>query len=143
MLGKLAKWLRVMGYDTHYQTYYQDAEIVRLVKEKRLILSRRREITDRFSDALLIRSNIVGEQIQEMRTEIGLNPERSRWFTRCSICNIPLRKAEMDRTRDEVPEYIFYQKMNEIRFCAGCGRYFWPGSHRQNMKKQLEHWGFE
>ena len=61
MLGKLAKWLRVLGYDTHYQRYYRPGEIDQLVKKGRRLLSRHKRITEHYIDAVLIHANGVGD----------------------------------------------------------------------------------
>ncbi|MBW1768681.1 MAG: hypothetical protein JRJ65_16750 [Deltaproteobacteria bacterium] len=101
MLGRLAKWLRVMGYDTYYQS----------------------------------------EQLQEMKQGGNLTPDRSNWFSRCLICNVRLKEAEAEKARESVPEYVLYENLAGIRFCPSCSRYFWPGSHRERMIRQLEEWG--
>jgi uncharacterized protein len=142
MLGKLAKWLRVMGYDTHYQSFYPKGSLLLLWKEGRRLLSRHRHTIDLSPDAIFIRSNPVGKQLQEVKKKLGLRTERSKWFTRCLVCNVLLQKADRDSIHEKVPEFVFYQNSNEIRFCSRCDRYYWPGSHRANMTKQLEEWGF-
>ena len=66
MLGRLAKWLRVLGCDTHYQSYYGENNLTRLVQDGRKLLSRRSETVRTNPGSLLIRSDRVGAQIQEM-----------------------------------------------------------------------------
>lgn len=143
MLGKLAKWLRIMGYDTHYQSFYRPEDIDQLVEEGRCLLSRHKGIVDRFSDAVLISGNHVGEQLSELRESILLDSNSSSWFTRCLICNSFLKEGRIDIACENVPEYVFYQNMKQIRFCPLCRRYYWQGSHRKRMLKQLEEWGFK
>ena len=142
MLGRLAKWLRVLGYDTHYQRYYRPGDIEHLVKEGRLLLSRHRGATGRYTNAVLINANGVSGQIAELKERTRLVPVRSNWFSRCLICNVLLTEALIDAAQENVPEYVFYENMAGIRFCPLCGRYYWPGSHRKRMIKQLEEWGF-
>jgi len=141
MLGRLAKWLRIMGYDTHYQTFYKEDEIGQLAREGRMLLSRHRQRIDQCPHSTHIHSDHVKEQLHEMKNGKCLTPDRSKWFSRCLICNVPLKVAEAENARQNVPEYVFYQNIAGIRFCPSCGRYFWPGSHRQRMIKQLEEWG--
>jgi uncharacterized protein with PIN domain len=138
MLGKLAKWLRVLGYDTHYQRHYSPGVMDELVKGSRLLLSRRRETVHQYTGALLLHGNAVGEQIAELKERLHLVPDRSRWFTRCLICNILLGDVQIDTARENVPEYVFYQNISGIKYCPSCGRYYWPGSHRTRMERQLE-----
>ena len=142
MLGKLAKWLRILGYDTHYQPYYRHGVIDQLLKEDRCLLSRHKEISDQYGNALLLHADQVGEQLAELKNMANLAPERSNWFSRCLICNSLLREVRQDEASENVPEYVFYQNMAGIRSCPSCGRYYWPGSHRTRMIRQLREWGF-
>ncbi len=142
MLGRLAKWLRVMGYNTHYQSFYGEAFIERLVNEGRRLLSRHRGTIEQYSNSLFIRSDHVKDQLHEMKSRGNIVSEKSNCFTRCLICNVLLKEAEARAARENVPEYVFHQNISDIRFCPTCGRYFWPGTHRERMIKQLEEWGF-
>jgi uncharacterized protein with PIN domain len=142
MLGKLSKWLRVLGYDTHYQRYYGPGVIAQLVKDNRLLLSRHNETVNRYFDALLIHCDHVGEQLAELEEKANLAPDREHWFSRCLICNVLLEKPVVHKARENVPEHVYFQNMTGIRFCPSCGRYYWPGSHRKRMLRQLEEWGF-
>ena len=142
MLGRLAKWLRVLGYDTHYQRYYRSGDIEHLVKEGRLLLSRHRGTTDRYTNTALIHANGVSGQIAELKERAHLAPVQSNWFSRCLICNVLLTETQKDASQENVPEYVFYENMAGIRLCPLCGRYYWPGSHRKRMIRQLEEWGF-
>jgi uncharacterized protein with PIN domain len=141
MLGKLAKWLRVLGYDTHYESYYRPGEIDRLVAEGRTLLSRHKKRVDSYSKAILLCSNDAGGQLAELREKLGLNPDRLKQFSRCLICNVILQEAVPGKAKENVPEYVFYENMSEIRFCPSCGRYYWPGSHRLRMARKLREWG--
>lgn len=142
MLGKLAKWLRVMGYDVHYQSYYKKGEIQAYINEGRLLLSRSRSVTELFSNSLLILSNHVKDQIQELMNASLISSDRSRWFTRCILCNAVLNQAKKEEARDRLPEYVFSQNINGIRYCPSCKRYFWPGSHKEKMINLMVEWGF-
>ena len=141
MLGRLAKWLRVLGYDTLYQPFYKLGVMGTSIREGRKLLSRHRSTVDRYPNSMLIHSDHVKDQLDEMKRAGTIISERSRWFTRCLLCNVPLEKAEGTLARDNVPEYVFYQSASGIRFCPSCHRYFWPGSHRERMVGQLEKWG--
>ena len=142
MLGRLAKWLRALGYDTHFQRYYRPGDIENLVKKGRFFLSRHRGKTAHYTHAVFIHANGVGDQIAELKKRAHLAPVRSTWFSRCLVCNVLLTEAQKDEARENVPEYVFYENMAGIRLCPLCGRYYWPGSHRKRMLRQLEEWGF-
>jgi len=142
MLGKLAKWLRILGYDTLYQSYYRPGVIDRVMKEDRFLLSRHKETVDQYTNALLLDSGRVGGQLSELKRAIPLKPDQSNWFSRCLICNTLLKEAKEDKAPGNMPEYVFYQNIKGIRLCPSCGRYYWPGSHRTKMMDQLREWGF-
>ncbi|MBW1799192.1 MAG: hypothetical protein JRJ85_00550 [Deltaproteobacteria bacterium] len=142
MLGKLAKWLRVMGYDTVYRNFYKMGEIEDNIRSGRLLLSRNTRLTNTLSRFLLVRSDRVGDQLRELRDGGYIVPRKSEWFSRCLVCNVGLEDIPAEEARESVPEYVFYQNMTAIRYCPRCGRYFWPGSHRDTMIRQLKAWGF-
>jgi uncharacterized protein with PIN domain len=141
-LGRLAKWLRIMGYDTIYQSFYRKDDITEFVREGRRLLSRKQATVTHYPFSLLIRSDHLKAQLHEMEDAGVITPDRSRWFTRCLICNMLLEEADTRVARQNVPEYVIYQTPPMIRFCPSCSRHFWPGSHRERMKRQLEEWGF-
>lgn len=140
-LGRLAKWLRIMGLDAHYQHSYKKIEIENLLKEGRILLTRNRTLKDHLKPSILIYSDKVQNQLMELK-EIGLLPVTSdNWFQRCILCNIPLKSAQISDAQGRIPEYIISQNIEEIHHCPSCNRYFWPGSHRTRMLKQLKDWG--
>lgn len=141
MLGRLAKWLRILGYDTFYKPFYGQGVMGTSILEGRKLLSRHWPTVARYANSMLIHSDHVKDQLDEMKKAGTIFSERSKWFSRCLLCNVPLDKAEGPHARDNVPEYVFYQSASEIRFCPSCHRYFWPGSHRERMVGQLEEWG--
>jgi uncharacterized protein with PIN domain len=143
MLGRLAKWLRVMGYDTHYQPFYREGMIAELVHDGRLLLSRNRPTINRYPDSLLILSDKVQGQLEEIKTRGLLILDSTGWFSRCLTCNTLLQEASLEDAREKIPEYTLYQNVTTgLRFCASCGRFYWPGSHRKSMTAKLEEWGF-
>ncbi|MDP6179442.1 MAG: Mut7-C RNAse domain-containing protein [Desulfatiglandales bacterium] len=142
MLGRLAKWLRALGYDTHYQPFYKEGIIKQLTSRGRMLLYRQRSGIIPYPNSMLIHSGHVKDQLHEMKNQINLTSDRSKWFSRYLSCNVPLKVAEAGDALENVPEYVFYQSPSGIRACPYCGRYFWPGSHRERMIRQLEKWGF-
>ena len=142
MLGRLAKWLRVMGLDTHYQPFYKDGVISHITHDGRMLLSRQRSIINQYPNSLLILSEQVKDQLHEIRDRGYLQTDRSKWFARCLICNTLLKEVPAGKACKNIPEYVFYQNIKGIRLCPTCGRYFWPGSHKKRMISQLENWGF-
>ncbi|RLC24589.1 MAG: hypothetical protein DRH56_06470, partial [Deltaproteobacteria bacterium] len=142
MVGRLARWLRVLGYDTYYRSSYPGNMLDRLMREDRYLLSRKRETVERYGAASLVHGNRVGEQITRLRRELPLTPDPGAWFTRCLVCNNLLRTAGADAAHENVPDYVFHVYPAAIRYCPSCGRYYWQGSHRERMIRQLKAWGF-
>jgi len=142
MLGRLAKWLRVLGYDTHYQSHYLEGQLVGLMSQHRRLVTRDRARCSRYYEAVFIHWDHVGEQLNELHSLLDLNPDPSKWFTRCVRCNTLLETAHEEEAMERVPEYVFYENRGRIKICRSCGRYFWPGSHRNRMMRQLNAWGF-
>ncbi|MFP3912764.1 MAG: Mut7-C RNAse domain-containing protein [Desulfobacteraceae bacterium] len=141
MLGKLAKWLRVMGYDTIYQSLYGAGDLERFMNRGRILLTRHRERAKLPGQSILLHKNRVGEQLAELRRQVDLPPDPALRFSRCLRCNTLLREAPDAAAREAVPEYVYYQNPGKIRFCPTCERHYWPGSHRIRMEAQLREWG--
>lgn len=141
MLGKLVKWLRMMGYDALYRPSYRDEDFIRLRAEGRRLLSRRKEAQALHPEVILIRSDYVGEQLKEMRNLGCLKLDRKKFFTRCLRCNTPLQEADPEAARSSLPDHVYHENLSGIRFCTHCGRFFWAGTHRDRMLKQLADWG--
>ncbi len=142
MLGRLAKWLRVLGLDTHYRPFDPLRPILQMAQEGRIPMTRTEKLVPMLKGVVFIRPNSIGDQLIQLRRTLSLAPPHDSWFSRCIRCNVALKEIPEEKARDNVPEYVFYENMKNIRFCPSCGRYFWPGSHRIRMERQLEQWGF-
>jgi len=142
MLGRLSKWLRVLGHDTIYRRRYGPGALDHWVGQGRVLITRDRKTADRVRDAVLITADRVGDQIKEVRNAVSLGPDPSRYFTLCLVCNETLKSVGADEPVDHVPEYVFYQNPSGIRKCPSCLRFYWPGTHRARMIRTLEAWGF-
>ncbi len=134
MLGKLAKWLRTIGYDTVYYTGGGDSALVqRALAEDRVILTKDSHLVRRklARKALFIRSDYPREQFKQVVEELGLDAQ-SKLFTRCLVCNRELILVEKEVIRDRVPSYTY---LTQDRFyeCPGCERVYWPGTHKDSM----------
>jgi uncharacterized protein with PIN domain len=140
MLGRLAKWLRLLGYDTAYENDATDHELARRARaEGRVLLTRDRELaTRRGLESLLVQSEQLEEQMEEVQQALGPPPDLS--LSRCSVCNIVLDDMSPDEAADRVPPYVL-KSHTEFRHCPGCGRVYWSGSHVQAMNEQLKDLG--
>jgi uncharacterized protein with PIN domain len=142
-VGKLARWLRLMGYDTHFFDGDDDADLVAIARDEgRVILSRdtqimkRRLITSGQIGAVLIDSDQPERQIHQVIDALGLD-SHFRPFTICLECNQPLVERSKDEVKDLVPPYVF-KTQNQFRQCPNCQRIYWRGTHWRAMTKKLE-----
>jgi uncharacterized protein with PIN domain len=142
MLGALARYLRIMGYDTAYQPHYTDQRLRELVDEGRMLITRSHEKAIQYKDSILVDRDLVKEQLEAVDRSIGLTRDRAGYFRRCIRCNSPLEKADVEVARQQVPDYVFTRHGNSILFCPSCGRCYWPGTHRERMLAILRDWGF-
>jgi len=144
MLGSLARWLRVLGFDTLYDNRIDDEELVRLaLRDRRIALTRDRRLTERraiSNQAILIRSDALREQLQQVleRIHFRLDPARAGvlLLSRCIECNSPLSPIERASVEGQVPSYVFSTQV-EFKKCGSCGRIYWGGTHRDRMLEKL------
>ncbi len=142
-LGRLTKWLRILGYDTVYHRGEADRSFLRKAeKEGRVVLTRRKDVLKRNHPGLVVfvENDRVEDQIAEVLRKLRLEPTSEKFFTICLECNALLKMVEKDDVRSEIPEYV-YRTQQDFRRCPGCGRVYWPGTHRERateiMKKIL------
>jgi len=136
MLGRLARWLRILGYDTAYENEATDAEIARRARSQgRVVLTADRELSRRCGlDALLIRSQALGDQVLEVQRALGPPPEPA--LSRCPVCNTVLEEISVERADSRVPDHVV-ETREVFRECHGCGRVYWRGSHVESMAEVL------
>ena len=142
MLGKLAKYLRIMGYDTFYQMSYPDQKLYELVREGRIFLTRNHATAAHYSNSVFIDHDQVKDQLKAVDNSLRLTRDRGDWFSRCIVCNSPLSKAELEGARQYVPDFVFFTYHERIVFCPICKRFYWPGTHRKRMVERLKDWGY-
>jgi len=142
-VGKLVKWLRLMGYDSRFFDGSDDAELVAMAQaEGRVILSRdtqimkRRVITSGKLKAVLIHSDEPERQIHQVIDVLGLDC-RFRPFALCLECNQPLVERSKEEVKELVPPYVF-KTQSQFMQCPNCQRIYWRGTHWQAMTKRLE-----
>ncbi len=139
MLGTLAKWLRILGYDTVYDNRIDDDEIVeRCVREARIALTRDARLTERrlLRDALLIESTELGAQIRQVLTYLARDVDPARLLSRCVECNTVLQSVSAETVQTLVPEYVF-RTQREFKQCPSCRRVYWGGTHRDAIQRRL------
>jgi uncharacterized protein len=139
-LGRLSKWLRILGYDTVYWRGEADRSLLREAeKEGRAVLTRRKDMLKRNHSGIvvLVENARMEHQIGEVLKKLDLTPEPEKLFTLCLRCNESLKEAKPEQVRPLVPDYVF-RTQQEFRMCPGCSGVFWPGTHRERIMKMLE-----
>ena len=137
-LGKLAKWLRMLGYDAAvYKSISLEKKIYLCNKERRVFLTRSNKIAKRKENfsRQLIRTEKYDKQLQEMQDLIEL--EDVVLFSRCLECNSKLRKVQVEKIEGLVPENVRYN-FSDFKICRKCGKIYWNGSHYDAMKSKLK-----
>lgn len=140
MLGRLAKWLRVLGFDVIYFSKAEDPDLVALARrEGRVLLTRDTGLIERTAkrpDRLFIRSEDWEDQVVQVLDEYGLWDE-VRPNARCLVCNLPLKPLSRERARNLVTPYVGEHAVS-FAICPGCDRVFWPGTHYGDMGRKIE-----
>ena len=143
-LGKLARWLRILGFDTVYYTSdNMGSLIIEALRGDRVIVTRRRAKIDELDKrTVVITSSELKEQLRELRTKLNLHFDESKMFSRCVLCNSILFKTDKDSVKNEVPEYVF-NTHNIFMKCNCCKKIYWEGTHWGNIKNVLSSLGGE
>lgn len=137
-LGKLARWLRILGYDAAFGRHLCGRALVRTARsEGRVLLTRDTRIL-RLEDLpphLFIRSDHFREQLRQVKEELRLNFDRPV-FSRCVTCNVPTRPTPKDRVEGRVPAYVFATQ-TQFTSCQKCGKIFWRATHYEHVLSEL------
>lgn len=137
MLGRLARWLRLMGYDAAYLADTDDLAVVRLARaEGRRVLTRDREMAARRAvDAVLIDAQTLDAQLDEVLVAIGPPPEDAP--PRCTECNTPLEPLDRAAAKGRVPPYV-WRTHDDFTYCPGCRRVYWRGTHWRRIRARID-----
>jgi uncharacterized protein with PIN domain len=140
MLGRLAKWLRIFGYDTVYaDRSYPENIILTSLKENRVLLTRNTGLSrKRAWKMVLIRSDKFIEQAAQVMKELKFNISEADFFTRCTFDNAGLKAVPAKESiKSKVPEYV-YKTQDKFSECPVCGRIYWAGTHYGLLIKTLK-----
>ena len=140
-VGKLGKWLRVLGFDT---SVYLGKDLHRLVqmsrRENRVIVTRNRQLEVKLflGNILVLKENEPDRQIAAVLRALNISLHPENILSRCLRCNEVLGAMPSEAVEGKVPEFVFYT--HEIfHHCPSCQRIYWGGTHPSNMKKRIEH----
>lgn len=135
MLGSLARWLRMMGYDTIYDKSKDDPELAQLARnENRFILTRDKELAKE-PGSLLIEKDDLDSQLEATSARFGLRFTDDR--IRCSSCNGDLLDLPKPEAKDLVPEGA-WQVNEKFWKCSKCEKVYWKGSHWNGIMEKLK-----
>ena len=137
MLGKLARWIRFLGYHVLYPNpAMNDSDIIEKCKKDDLILiTRDRELSERYKKSILVKSTSTDEQVKEFVTICGYSP--SSLMTVCSICDGNLVPVSNDDVKGKVPDGVL-ENASSFWICDSCNKVYWNGSHYTRIRKTLE-----
>ena len=138
MLGSLARWLRFFGFDAAYlEPGVEDLELAELARgEGRWLLTRDHELASLGPRTMLVRAEALEDQLVEVLSRLGLEPEPNLESSRCGECNGALEPVGRDQVSRTVPPYVL-ATVDRFRRCSGCGRIYWPGTHVDRIVRTM------
>ena len=141
MLGKLTRWLRMLGYDVEYSSSLDDKRLIEVAKGgERILLTRDLELYQqaiaRGAEAFLVEGETEVERLASLARRFGFKLEIDPSISRCPKCNTRVKSASKENVGDRVPKstFSFY---NEFWECPQCGQVYWQGAHWHRIEKTL------
>jgi hypothetical protein len=138
MLGRLARMLRLLGYDTYYANDMTTAQLLALGRSGERMILTRGETAQRFphlDKVLSLKSEYAPQQLRELVERLGLDVRSGLW-TRCTVCNAAIERVEKAGVETLVEAKIF-QLYEDFYRCTGCGHVYWKGSHVDRILRNL------
>jgi uncharacterized protein with PIN domain len=138
-LGKLARLLRMLGFDAVYRPDFTDSEVVAAASEdKRIILTRDVELlkANAVTHGYWVRSVSPYQQVKEVLERLDLHSQ-IRPFRRCMVCNAPIAPVDKDAVLDALPEKVRLRQ-DEFYRCTGCSKVYWKGTHYKDMMERIQ-----
>ena len=135
MLGKLAKWLRILGFDTRCERLLRPEQLDGWRREGFLIITRNHQW--RGQDQIVhLRANDPMEQLHELIAAVGISRDELQFLRRCVLCNSLLQLIPRESALGDVPDYV-YETNTRFHRCPTCHKIYWPGSHPKRMTDRL------
>lgn len=133
MFGTLAKWLRVLGFDTVFAKDLEDEEIIAIAEqEERVLITRDKDLARKAGTALFLNSDVLNDQLKQVLEKYPA--DGSRLLTRCLLCNTILTPVEKAEVKD-VPKGVL-EREEKFWKCPECEKYYWPATHYENMAER-------
>jgi uncharacterized protein with PIN domain len=142
MLGKLARWLRMLGHDVHYYRDSEDKRLLEMAKsEKRVLLTRDLELYQRAKtqavEAVFVEAADEAGKLADLASRFGFKLEIDLSISRCPKCNEMIRAVSKEDVVHQIPE-LTSTYYDEFWKCPGCGQVYWRGAHWKKIEKTLE-----
>jgi uncharacterized protein with PIN domain len=153
MLGRLARWLRLLGYDTLYYPEIEDSVLLRIARENNRILLTRdthlvkvREFQQNIVESrekrvervqikyFLLKENNPFKQLKDVIKAFNLKDFSI--MSRCAVCNALLKDISKEEVKNRVPQYV-YQTSDAFKECPNCSKLYWKGTHPEKFIKKL------
>ena len=144
MLGTLAKWLRIYGYDTFYATSeMSDIDLIKVSKnEKRILISRDKELIQNARRENLktieLKTTDIDEQITAVLSDIKI--DKNQVLSRCILCNNLIEEISKSEVKKKVPKRVL-ENNEKFWFCKNCNKIYWKGSHYEKMFEKINNLG--
>lgn len=137
-LGKLAKYLRLMGVDTLFFSHIEDEALIVMANDQsRIILTRDRSLSQRKNaPAFFLEPTDTKAQLKTLIKHFRLK-EHAASFSRCIVCNTPLQVIEKERIMDRLPKKV-QKYFDYFEYCPVCDRVYWQGDHYRHMMAFLK-----
>ena len=138
-LGKLARWLRLLGFDTVFENEIEGNCFLKRIKPGTILLTRTRQAQETLSASqrfVFIESNDTSSQLRQVVDELGIERHDIRPFSRCLNCNVIIESIDKYEICGQVPDYI-WENNKSFQFCPECNRIYWPGSHTERSLERI------
>ena len=139
-LGRLAKWLRILGFDAAYSSQVNfSALLVQALRDNRIIITRNAHFINRARVTRFVHvySDSPDQQLKQVLQQLKIKPDEEMMFSRCIICNTQLCGIDKKQAKDRVPDYVF-KTQDDFLTCPCCERIYWQGTHWGNVSKALK-----
>ena len=139
MLGKLAKWLKILGFDALFFSKIEDDELLTIArKEGRILLTKDTGLIQQAKDVetLFLESEKWQNQVQQVLEHFSLR-EKVNPHTRCIDCNVVLKNLPKKNAKNLVSAFVF-DKADSFALCPNCSRVFWRGTHFKDMEAKIQ-----
>jgi uncharacterized protein with PIN domain len=141
MLGRLARWLLMLGYDTVYvsdgKTPDMD-QVAQASREGRVFVTRDTRIPAVAGvKKIVLKDQKLENQLKQLCKELDLRPDPALFFSRCTLCNQPTQPVEKASVLASLPEKVRSLQTSFFR-CPKCSKLYWTGTHVYNTKKKIE-----